>query len=47
MRRHLLPLAMLWLAASGCNCGKPIVTMTQSSLTIPVDVLDFGVVAEG
>ena len=47
MRRHLLPLAMLWLAASGCNCGKPIVTMTQSSLTIPIDVLDFGVVAEG
>lgn len=45
--RSLLPLAMLALAASGCNCGRPVVTMTQSSLAIPVDVLDFGVVAEG
>lgn len=51
MRRHLAPpallAALLVVTAAGCNCGRPITMMTQSSLTIPVDTLDFGVVAEG
>lgn len=39
--------ATLVLTASGCNCGRQMVTMTQSSLSLPVEVLDFGVVPEG
>jgi hypothetical protein len=51
MRRPLLSAtllaATLVLTASGCNCGRQMVTMTQSSLSLPVEVLDFGVVPEG
>ena len=51
MRRHLVPLlllaAPLTLTAVGCNCGKPITMMTQASVTLPVEILDFGVVPEG
>lgn len=51
MRRPLAPPALLAaalvLAAAGCNCGRPITMMTQSSITLPLDTLDFGVVPEG
>ena len=51
MRRHLVPLALLTaplaITAVGCNCGKPITMMTQASVTLPVEILDFGVVPEG
>jgi hypothetical protein len=33
---------------SGCNCGRqPVVMKTEASLSLPVEVLDFGVVPEG
>lgn len=33
---------------SGCNCGRqPAVMKTEASLSLPVEVLDFGVVPEG
>lgn len=51
MRRHLAFPTALGVAVlsftSACNCGKPIVTNTMSSLALEGDMLDFGVVAEG
>lgn len=51
MRGSLLLVALaatsLALCASGCNCGRQTITMTEASLTIPLDELEFGVVAEG
>ncbi|MFT3710826.1 MAG: choice-of-anchor D domain-containing protein [Archangium sp.] len=52
MRRQLVfPTAALCIAAllstSSCNCGKPIVTGTMSSIALEGDTLDFGIVAEG
>ena len=33
---------------SGCNCGRqPVVMKTEASLSVPIEVLDFGVVPEG
>ncbi|MBL8910891.1 MAG: choice-of-anchor D domain-containing protein [Archangium sp.] len=52
MRRQLaFPSAALasfvLVFTSACNCGKPIVTNTMSSIALEGDTLDFGVVAEG
>lgn len=36
------------LSTAGCNCGRqPTVMKTEASLSLPVEVLDFGVVPEG
>lgn len=47
------PSLPLWCAAaftvalSGCNCGRPVVQMTESSIALPADNIEFGVVPEG
>lgn len=52
MRRQLaFPTAALATVvlsfSSACNCGKPIVMNTMSSIALEGDTLDFGIVAEG
>jgi hypothetical protein len=40
--------AVAQLSLAGCNCGRqPTVMKTEASLSLPVEVLDFGVVPEG
>jgi hypothetical protein len=36
-----------FLVSSACNCGRPTVTNTMSSIALAGDTLDFGVVVEG
>ncbi len=46
-QRSLLAVAVLGLVFHACNCGRPMVTKTEASLSLPVEEYDFGVVPEG
>lgn len=45
--QRVLAVAALALGAAGCNCGKPTVTNTVSSLSVSPEVLEFGAIPEG